>query len=378
MPYRRKDSVYWWVHLSPPGSRKTIRKSTGTTDWKEAKALEGKWKAELFRQEAWDEDPPRLFADVAAEYLVSRQDLRSHEDIKRRVAKLYDFFGADKNMETLSGQDVRDFIKWRREPDNKGRVAAPATVNRELDCLSAMINHAVVEMEWRIPNPTRGRSLKEPKGRVRWITRAEAARLIQCAEGLKDGERLASFITLALHTGCRMSELLELEWRRVNFKNALITLEPDHDKAGNRRTVPLNDVALNALRRRAAFVAKHCPGSPWVFAMRNGERLSTPRGGFKTACKAAGIADFRIHDMRHTCASWMVSEGVPLADVKEVLGHSTITMTEKYAHLAPHRARDAVAKLSSRKSEPAEDLSRSCHGERPANVLESLVGRKRR
>ncbi|MFP4263026.1 MAG: site-specific integrase [Halomonas sp.] len=188
----------------------------------------------------------------------------------------------------------------------------------------------------------------------------------------------ASFITLGLHTGCRMSELLGLEWRRVSFQHALLTLEPDHDKAGKRRTVPLNDVAMAALKRRAAFVAKYCPGSPWVFAKRNGERLGTPRYAFTAACKAAGITNYRIHDMRHTCASWMVSEGVPLADVKEVLGHSTIAMTEKYAHLAPHRARDAVASLTSSTSEPSESSSQSRHNERPARVIEDLVGRKRR
>jgi len=67
--------------------------------------------------------------------------------------------------------------------------------------------------------------------------------------------------------------------------------------------------------------------------------------GFRSACAKAGLQDFRIHDLRHTCAAWLVSEGVPLSEVRDLLGHASITMTERYAHLAPDRVRSAVAKL---------------------------------
>ena len=363
MPYKRAGSPYWWVTITPPGGGKPIRKSTGTVDRREAEALEGQWRADLYRQRTWGEAPSRSFADVAAEYLLASQDKRSLPDIKRRVAKLYDWFGAEKAMEGLRGKDVRAYIDRRIKEGVK-----PATINRELDILSAMINHAIVHLEWQLPNPVRGRSLKEPDAVVRWITRAEAGRLIQEAENMKEGERLADFIALGLHTGCRMNEMLKLEWRRVDWQNRLILLESDDNKSARRRTVPINDVALSALKRRAGYAATYCPGTPWVFAKRDGSRVVNPRESFKKACGRAGIENFRIHDLRHTCASWMVSEGVPLADVKEVLGHSSITMTEKYAHLAPHRARDALAKLQ----------SQSSHSGGPAKVLEGLIERKRR
>ena len=358
MPHRRKGSPYWWVCITPPGGGKPIRRSTGTVDRREAEALEGQWRAQLYRQNVWGEAPQHTFAEVAAEYLLASQGKRSLADIKRRVARLRQHLGDDQIMEALSGQEVRGFIAERLEDG-----VAPATVNRELDVLGAMITHATVHLEWPLPNPTRGRSLREPEGRIRWITKAEATRLIIEARRRRSGERLADFIELALHTGCRMNELLKLEWRRVNWQHRLIILEGEDTKAAKRRTVPLNDVALAALRRRAREVAEHCPASPWVFAKRDGSRLVSVREGFKAACQAAGIRDFRIHDLRHTCASWLVSEGVPLADVKEVLGHSTITMTEKYAHLAPHRAREAVATLHH---------SQSCHTERPARVVEGV------
>ena len=190
--------------------------------------------------------------------------------------------------------------------------------------------------------------LKEPEGRVRWITHSEADRLVAAAKTQRNGERLADFILLGLNTGARMNELLKMNWSRVDFDNALLHLEGEDNKSAKRRSVPLNDEAIAALKRRWVWVASYCPHSEWVFAKADGERLGNLREGFKSACSRARITNFRIHDLRHTCASWMVSEGVPLLDVKDVLGHSTVKMTEKYAHLAPHRARDAVNQLGNR------------------------------
>lgn len=121
-----------------------------------------------------------------------------------------------------------------------------------------------------------------------------------------------------------------------------------------------------------------------MFAKADGERLGRLREGLKNACTSARITNFRIHDLRHTCASWMVSEGGPLLDVKEVLGHFAVKMTEKYAHLVPHRARDAVNQLGNRTlgSTPAETvqepLTQSQHSERPVHLIEGLLGKKRR
>jgi integrase len=122
----------------------------------------------------------------------------------------------------------------------------------------------------------------------------------------------------------------------------LIYLEPHHTKTGERRTVPLNGMAKAALLSLARFRATHCPSSPWVFCNRHGERIQDIKKGFATACRRAEITDFHPHDLRHTCAAWLVTAGVPLPEVRDLLGHSTIQMTERYAHLAPENVRAAV------------------------------------
>jgi integrase len=186
--------------------------------------------------------------------------------------------------------------------------------------------------------------LKEPEGRVRWISREEAARLLEAAKASRS-PYLADLVILALNTGMRREEMLGLEWCRVDLQAGLIHLEAQHTKAGKRRSVPLNRAAREAILARARFRAKHCPASPWVFCKMDGERIHEARKGFLAACAKVGIVDFCFHDLRHTCAAWLVSAGVPLTDVRDLLGHSTVSTTERYAHLAPERVRSAVAML---------------------------------
>lgn len=112
-------------------------------------------------------------------------------------------------------------------------------------------------------------------------------------------------------------------------------IQDENTKNGKRRIVPLSDVSRAALLNRVSFRDENCPKSPWVFSHANGERVQFMQNGFQSACARAGVANFRVHDLRHTCASWLVSAGVPLLEVKELLGHGSIEMTERYAHLAP-------------------------------------------
>ena len=245
-------------------------------------------------------------------------------------------------MERLDKTDIRRYVETRRESG-----VTDTTVNRELALLSAAINHANLELDLNLPNPVRGRLMPEPESRTRWIDRAEAASLLAAAGRAIRMPFLADFIALALYTGCRKEELLGLEWRRVDLRDNLIHLEAKHTKANKRRSIPLCAPARAALVRRAAFRAEHCPDAPWVFVYADGHRTRDIRHAFARACQDAGIADFRIHDLRHTCAAWLVTAGVPLAEIRDLLGHSTVAMTEKYAHLAPENLRAAVERLDS-------------------------------
>ena len=328
MPYRRKGSPYWWVKYTDASGKPTYR-STGTTDLEEAKALEAKWRLEAHQERKWGIQPEHTFDDMMHTFISAKQDQwRSLERVGIACKRLQPHF-TGMMAERIRRADVARYIQLRKDVGVSG-----STINRELDLLSAAFNYAANTMEWNVRNPTVGMSLKEPQGRLRWITREEADRLIlEASKEERKSPHLADFIRLALNTGCRKGELLGLSWDCVNFETAQIRLE--QTKNGKRRFVPISAVAREALENRAAFRAKFCPSSPWVFAHRNGVRVQFLQNGFESACKRAGINDFRVHDLRHTCASWLVSAGVPLLEVKELLGHSSIEMTERYAHLSP-------------------------------------------
>ncbi|CAK0777001.1 single-strand DNA-binding protein [Gammaproteobacteria bacterium] len=119
-----------------------------------------------------------------------------------------------------------------------------------------------------------------------------------------------------------------LEWSRVDLRTNLVHLEASHTKAGKRRSVPLNRDAREAILSRARYRAEHCPASAWVFCGPDGEAIGDPKKAFIGACNRAKIENFHFHDLRHTCAAWLVSVGVSIYEVRDLLGHSTVTMTE--------------------------------------------------
>jgi integrase len=330
MPYRRKGSPYWWVKYTDASGKQTYR-STGTIDLDEAKGLEAKWRYEVHQLRRWGIEPEHTFDEMMHAFITAKQsEWRAVERVGIACRRLQPHF-TGMSAERIRRADVASYIQARKKDGVSG-----STINRELDLLSAACNFVANTMEWNVRNPVVGMSLKEPEGRLRWITKEEAERLI--AEASKEERKsphLADFIRLALNTGCRKNELLKLSWDRVDFVVGCIRLEGENTKNGKRRSVPLSKVAVSALSNRKKFRDDYCPKSAWVFSHKNGSRVQFMQNRFQTACTKAGITNFRVHDLRHTCASWLVSAGVPLLEVRDLLGHGSIEMTERYAHLAP-------------------------------------------
>lgn len=342
MLHKRTDSQFWWVSFTDASGKRT-RRSTGTSNRKEAEAIAAKWRLETFQANQWGKQPSRTFDELILAYLKATEDeKRSAERDKYSAKHLYQFFTGHQ-LEVLKGSDIRAYIVAR-----KSEGAAQGTINRELGLFSSAINYARNEWDWDIPNPVMGKRLREPEGRIRWLTKEQAAQLIKAAETDSRAAHLPDLIRLAVNTGMRKGEMLGLEWARVDLRTNLVRLDSEHTKAAKRRGVPLNDEARSAILSRANFRAKYCPDSPWVFSNRKGERIGSVKTSFASACEIAQIKDFTFHDLRHTCAAWLVSAGASLIEVRDLLGHSTIKMTECYSHLAPDNVRVAVSRLDER------------------------------
>ena len=262
----------------------------------------------------------------------------------------------------LSGITVEEIERWRLKRINEGITAE--TVSRDLNGLSSVLTRAVKLKKLSenvVRQVERPRIDRTPK--VRYLDTGEEKRLRdalrerdQQMRAARDsankwrrarkqdpfpelpyfGDHLTPAVLLSINTGVRRGELLALKWFAIDTKGKQLTVEGSTTKDQQTRHIPLNSEALEVLKQ-------------WKEQAPEGERLFTIETGFRSAWMAllerAKITKFRWHDIRHHFASRLVQAGVPLNTVRELLGHTTMTMTLRYAHLAPDQKREAVAKL---------------------------------
>ena len=175
--------------------------------------------------------------------------------------------------------------------------------------------------------------LPEPKRRIRFLTREEADRLNANLPG-----HLGIIVRFALATGCRMSEILHLEWQRVDFGRRVAWLDPGTTKNGDGRGIPLNHDAVLALREVEGVHPR------WCFAYE-GRRMDAVGSAWKRGLRRAGIENFRFHDLRHTWASWHVMSGTRLPELMELGGWKSFEMVLRYAHLAPEHLANVAKRI---------------------------------
>lgn len=213
----------------------------------------------------------------------------------------------------------------------------PATVNRRIACLKHMLNKAT---DWdMLSNEVfakirRVKLRKEENTRLRYLSVEEVNRLISfCPPQLKP------IVTIAVNTGMRKGEILNLTWNKVDLKHGFIILGDEVVKSGKGRQIPINKPLMVDLK--ASFIQRRID-IPFVFPSPSGKAYVAINDPFKTACRKAGIKDFHFHDLRHTFASQAVMNGADLASIQKLLGHSTITMTMRYSHLSKDHLNKAV------------------------------------
>ncbi len=264
------------------------------------------------------------------EYSETHHKPRSRERHVSSSKHLVPFLG-DKLLKEITPEVIQKYIAQRRN-----EKASNGTINRELALLKHCFSIAI-KWGWAIENPVkRIEMLREPRGRVRYLKPEERERLFATLPWY-----IKPIVVFAMHTGMRKAEILNLQWSQVSLQNRSVILEDT--KNNERRSVPLNDTVMAVLREVGKIRRLDVP---YVFFNPiTGDRWVDVQHAFLRACKAAGIEDFRFHDLRHTAASYLVMAGVNLATVKEILGHKTIEMTLRYAHLSPAHTLAAAKEL---------------------------------
>lgn len=275
---------------------------------------------------------------------------------RRSRAKILEEHLGDIRLDELSPFDLE---RYKRNRSNGG--AAPATVNRGL----ALIKHLctlAVQWGWMREDQARAiaavKKLKEPPGRVRYLTPEEESRLFG-AFRKKIFKRMRLIVTAALLSGMRQGELLGLRKSCVDLKGRVITLT--RTKSNKIRRIPINDDLAVVLEKAMAlspgdFVFTSYQGTPYTGA---GLRAIWGR-----AIERADIEDFHFHDLRHDFATKLRRSGIGLDVIAALLGHSTLAMTQRYAHLGQQALADAVAQLPP--PAPPVEIARPCPAKKPA------------
>jgi integrase len=235
--------------------------------------------------------------------------------------------------------DCRDRLARGKTPS--GKPASPATQVRYLAALGHALTIALREWGWLEDNPVRKvRRPKEPGGRVRFLSEGERTVLLAACERSRN-PLLYPLVVLALATGARLGELLSLRWTDVDLTRGVARLA--RTKNGEPRTLPLTGRALAIL---TALAGPRPSDASFVFPSEHGQTPATLRKPWERALAAAGIENFRFHDLRHTAASYLAMTGATPTDIAAVLGHKTLAMVKRYAHLSDQHVSQVVARMN--------------------------------
>jgi integrase len=329
-------SVLAWVRIRPfkPVSKSFPNQADAKT-W--AESLEDELRKQRKHGEARKDLTSLTIKGLIEEFIKDPEtkQLKYFDDLEALLAWWINHCG---------GEKVLGFgtVKLREARELLGKGRAPATVNRYLSALRSCWNWGraaqfiPAEKVW----PTR-LFLTEPRERVRFLNDEELAVLMKAAEAHAAWMHVAVVVSLA--TGLRQGELLRLEWKDIDFERKTVTVLIS--KNTKRRIVHLPEPAIVALKklRRDGVV-----GPKLVFVRPNGEPADKSFITFhwNVVRTAAALVDFRWHDLRHSCASFLAQNGASLVEIGSVLGHSSPSITAKYAHLVAGRPVTGADKLA--------------------------------
>ncbi|WP_181295174.1 site-specific integrase [Pseudomonas sp. Q2-TVG4-2] len=268
-----------------------------------------------------------------------------------------------RRLDEITGRDLEQIRTAWLNGSNK-----PATANRKMGSISGVFSRAV---EWGYLPASPLEKVKQLKvdsiGRIRYLSKEESMALrgaLDARERIARAERnsanewrlerrrkllpslqevaftdhLKPMVLLSLNTGMRRGEVFNLRWQDVNLQGKTLAVAGEGAKTSETRHIPLNAEALATLKAWK----EQGNGTGYVFPGAEGKPMADVKTAWLELLKNAGIVGFRWHDMRHDFASRLVMAGVPLNTVRDLLGHTDIKMTLRYAHLAPDSKAAAV------------------------------------
>jgi integrase len=331
------DSGIWWIrYTTAQGNRKTEsvgRHSDAVTLYQQRMTEK---RSGLIIPIGKSARGVKLSALIDDALKFSEGNHRDQRNFKQRLEVVKERIG-DRAADSITPKDLADSLEDMAEEFEW----SDATFNRYKAAISKAYKIGIANGRVAT-NPARlVPQKKESRGRVRFLSDDEESRI---RKTLVSRPHCIYQLDLALHSGMRKGEQFTAEWPQVDFKHEYIHL--DRTKNGSDRYVHLNKVALASLKAlKEEHKSRKLEFATLFFGRRN-EAIKDPREWFAAACQEAKVKGVTWHVLRHTFASRLVMAGVDLKTVQELMGHKTIGMTARYAHLAPGHLKSAVNKLA--------------------------------
>lgn len=328
--YTRPESKFIWLQITTPDGRK-IRRSSKTTDPREA---EERLKREISRLSSLS------FREAVVDFFeVRARDLRPKTISNYQTSlRAVDPIIGELTLFDINREILKLLVRTRRE------TVSDTSVRRDLAFVSSVFSHAIETMPGAPEaNPVISfskRHLKENQ-RVRWLRPQEYERILDSCTN----ETQKVLVETAVHTGMRHGELVALRKSMIDFNRQEVTLHVDMTKSGRERIIPLCDTLCRSLEQLCSQV----PGEKVFAYVDKTSHQWKPYTSFKnswTGIRArANLKEVRFHDLRHTFASWWVQSGGNLLHLRDILGHSSLQMVQRYAHLNTAAHHEEIRKV---------------------------------
>lgn len=286
----------------------------------------------------------------------SKHNKRSHY-LDEKYAKIFCQYFKGQTLRQITPLAIEEFKQERREQTTIRRAQRSAgSVNRELGVLSSIFSRAV-KYGFLDTNPCQAVELyKNYNFRERVLTAAEEERMLAAMTGHL--EKLHPIVVLAINTGMRRNEMLKLRWSDVNFEASEIFVRPENSKSKKGRMLPLNDNIFPLLRK----LQENASDKHLVFSGK-GYSSTSVTNSFSRFCDQLGLADVTLHTLRHTFSTRLKDQNVNPFVIRDLMGHSSLRITEGYTHKTPGTHREAVKTL-----EKATNCHRTDTNERPVEM----------
>lgn len=357
---KRGNSKYWYISFQFNGQQ--YIRSSKTTTKKIAEQMEVEWKAQIHSQQYLGRKSRIPLIDAFKQYMATKQGMASYKNLVAHESVLSRCLPMAKHLDDLTSHDLERFKQKRI-----GEGVGPEAIKFGLQVIKGTwksaqkLGYQISELEF----PT----VKIPKAPLRYLTSEEESRLLAELNPDREGRGLPAMsersdelkgmmqdaydlVILLLDTGARYSEIANIEWQRIDLTERTINLW--RSKVENETVLYMSDRVFEVLSRRFATKA-----SPYLFSNKAGDARGYCTQSIRKAIARAGLKNCRVHTLRHTHASRLIQNGMSVYEVREILGHSDIKTTMRYAHLEQRqvtaKARDVMNRLNhSTVSHPVE------------------------